>query len=172
MTGRDYAGEMRAIIDAETGEGIYYTASVAEHIVAKLEQTDPELLTGWLTQQAQTLVAKAINQRDASVRAYARAHGARVQFGRDAASGDPERIRGWLDVRYTMADGSRKRLAEMTVDDLMFVADTYLKRAAAYSLRYNFLTVLIDSMSEKDTVGKVHDNESLDRAWHSLLGGD
>lgn len=38
---RDYAADMRAVIDAETAAGDYESTVVAAHIVQKLRETDP-----------------------------------------------------------------------------------------------------------------------------------
>lgn len=64
---RDYVTEMRAVIDAEA-TGTYVPGTVAAHIVAKLRETDKDLLTGWLDAQAETFIRQAINNRDNSQR--------------------------------------------------------------------------------------------------------
>lgn len=171
MTQRDFVGEIRAIIDAETAEGPYYVSSTAERIVAKLFATDRELLEGWLRSQAEAVMRDAINRRNASVRSHARDFGARSVFAEDAKSGDTRRMLGWLEAPFTIADGSKKTLGTMTKDDVLHVAEGYGKRAAANQLRSEFLRVLSAKMRTKSvTVSEVYDNETLDRIWHSMSG--
>jgi len=49
---RDYAAEMRAVIDSETSHGPYVSRQAAADIVEKLRANDPHLLDGWLSQPA------------------------------------------------------------------------------------------------------------------------
>lgn len=51
---RDFAAEMRAVIDAETSHGPYVSRQAAADIVEKLKANDPDLLGlvndgGWAT---------------------------------------------------------------------------------------------------------------------------
>lgn len=124
-TPHDYGAEMRAVIDQHTGDGGYIPRIAAGEIVAKLRATDPEILTGWLDEQAEHFVWQAINDRDRSRRAKA-AHAGKSAAFRDAAAqhaeGDPGALRAFLDSPYTVADGSRRPLAELRRDDLLHVA--------------------------------------------------
>lgn len=63
MSTRDFAAEMRAVIEAEAAGGPYVSAVVAAHIVDKLRATDPELLDGWLQAGAVQFLRHAISQR-------------------------------------------------------------------------------------------------------------
>lgn len=118
---RDYAAEMRAVIDAEA-TGTYVPTVVAAHIAEKLRQTDPELLSGWLDAQAEQILRHTINLRDCSQRTAARHSRSRSVFAEDAAAaeaGEPERLAGWLSTRFTVEDGSRKPLGEMAKEELL-----------------------------------------------------
>jgi hypothetical protein len=66
---RDYAAEMRAVIDAEA-TGTYVPGVIAAAIVEKLREVDADLLVGWLDFQAETFVRQAINNRDNSLLAH------------------------------------------------------------------------------------------------------
>lgn len=168
MTQRDFVGEVRALIDAETaGDAAYYVGSTAERIVAKLHATDPELLEGWLHAQAEAVMREAINRRNASVRNHARTWGARSVFAEDAKSGDPDKMIGWLDAPYTVGDGSKKALHAMTKEDVLFVSEGYGKRAASNKLRQEFLLAIANKM-RAGTVADNFDNAALDRLWHNL----
>src|SRR5882672_8876123 len=118
---RDYAAEMRALIDAETSHGPYVSRIIAREIVEKLEANDPDLLTGWLMEHAEQLIWGAINTRDRSARSSARTSGPRSAFADAAAeheAGSTEALGHWLGCRYVVEDGSRRVLAELTKADL------------------------------------------------------
>ena len=169
---RNYVAEMRAVIDSETASGPYISAVVAEHIVDKLRATDPELLQGWLDQQAVNFLRHAINLRDCSARSHARATAGRSVF-KDAAdaaeAGDPEALGSFLSVVHVIEDGSRVRLAEMRKPELLFVAETYDRRAAENALQAAFLGALARKVG-KGRVSDHFDEQKLNELWLSISG--
>jgi hypothetical protein len=168
---RDYAGEMRAVIDAEA-TGTYVPASVAADIATKLRATDPDLLSGWLDAQAETFIRQAINNRDNSQRTAARHSRPRSVFAADAAAaeaGEPERLTGWLGTRFTVEDGSRKPLAELAHDELLFVADAYEARATENKLTAAFAKAIARKV-RTGVVGDHFDDQQLSAMWDSLAG--
>lgn len=171
MSDRDYVTEMRAVIDAATQDAQYRAGDVARDIVEKLQVNDPDLLHGWLTAQAPSLIRDAIVQRDASHRSYVRHHGSRSVFAAAAAAhaaGDPDALVGWLGVRHVVSpDGTRKRLADMTADDLRFSADTYRQRVRENALAEAFLRHLAQRVGS-GTVADRYTDEQLDQIWTSL----
>jgi hypothetical protein len=169
---RDYATDMRAVIDAETGDGPYVSRTVAVQIVEKLTATDVDLLSGWLHFQAEQLLWQAINDRDRSTRAHARATASRSVF-RDASAahdaGDSTSLRGFLDVPYVVEDGSRVRLADLMAADLRFVAESYDTTARKNAMNATFMRALAKKVSK----GKVSDhftNEAIADLWRSISG--
>lgn len=170
---RDYVGEMRAVIDAETSHGPYVSAVVAEHIVEKLTATDPELLDGWLHAQAEFLIRHTINLRDCSVRSRARAVSGRSVFAAAAEqhdAGDSRALAGWLQVIHVVEDGTRKRLAEMTADDLAYVADDYGRRARENAMHEAFLRAVARRVAG-GRVGDHFTDDQLAEMWQSIAGG-
>lgn len=168
---RDFAVEMRAVIDAEA-TGTYVPGVVAAHIAAKLRQTDKDLLTGWLDAQAETFIRQAINNRDNSQRTAARHSRPRSVFAADAEAaeaGEPERLAGWLGTRFTIEDGSRKPLAEMSKDELLFASDTYAARANENRLTAAFLKAIARKVGAKKVADQFTD-EQLTTMWDSLSG--
>lgn len=142
---RDYAAEMRRVLDRATAEGPYVPRVVASEVVEKLRATDPELLDGWLQAQAEHFIWQAINDRDRAVRAVTRHRVGRQEFGSAVTArdqGDDAPLRRYLDMPYSVEDGSRKRLAALTRDDLQFVGATYRRRAAENALMEAFFTAL------------------------------
>lgn len=176
MSTRDYAADMRAVIDAETGGGPYVSRVIAAHIVEKLRATDSDLLSGWLDAHAEQLIWQAINDRDRSTRSHARATARRSVFaaaakahesGEAHESGDDVPLTHFLNVPYVVANGSRKRLADLDAADLTFVADAYDERARDNAMNAAFLRAL----SKKVGGGRVADQFSEDRLaelWRSI----
>ncbi len=142
---RDYAAEMRAVIDTETGHGPYVSRVVAREIVEKLQANDADLLNGWLFSQAEQLVWTAINGRDRSARAHARSTGSRSAFAAAADehdAGDSTSLGRFLGCRYVVEDGSRRPLADLTKADLTFVAESYEDRARQNAFEAAFFRAL------------------------------
>lgn len=170
MSERDYVAEMRAVMDAETGDGPYVAAVAAEHIVDKLRATDPDLLSGWLDVQAVPLINAAIRDRDRSVRAHARTAATRSVFrsaAEAAESGDTEALGQFLRTVYVVEDGSRVRLAEMRKPDLVFAADDYRERAQSNLLQEAFLRALAKKVGH-DRVSDHFDDAQLTALWQSI----
>lgn len=169
---RDFAAEMRTIIDAETAHGPYSSPVVAAHIVAKLRATDPDLLAGWLDAQAVNFIRHAINLRDCATRTHARLTAGRSVF-RSASdaheSGDSDALGGWLQVVHVVEGGTRKRLADMYAGDLDFAASEYAQRAAENALAESFLRALARKVGS-GTVKDHYSNEQLAAMWQSLAG--
>lgn len=169
MSERNYAAEMRAVIDAETGDGPYVSRVAAEHVVEKLRATDPDLLGGWLDAQAEHFVWQLINDRDRSTRSYARSAAKPRAFGEDAESGEPRRMVRWLNVPFSVEDGSRKRLAALTKTELLFVADAYDARAQENKLTAAFMRAIARKVGPA-TVADTYTDEQLAAMWSSLVG--
>src|SRR6185369_13165125 len=86
---RDYAGDMRKVIDEMTqGPEGYNSRAVAEQIVTKLLMSDTDLLHGWLEVHAIQLIRHAINMRDASQRTTARTRARSEDFRMAAAAAE------------------------------------------------------------------------------------
>ena len=171
---RDYAAEMRAIIDAETSHGPYISRVVAREIVEKLSTNDPELLNGWLLAQAEQLIWAAINTVDRSTRSRARATGSRSDFAAAAAEhgeGDSEKLSHWLVSRFVVADGTRRALATLTKDDLLFVAEKYEDRSKANAFEAVFMRTLARKVSD-GTVADHFTEEQIIELRRHLSGND
>lgn len=171
---RDYAAEMRALIDAEA-QGSYAAPVKAAEIVEKLRVTDPDLLRGWLNDQAVSFVREAINARDASVRTHNRITASRSVFRRAAEAaeaGDDEELRtNFLGEMYIVDGGSKMPLREMKATELVFAADDYSRRSDELALRAAFLRALAKKCGRR-SVGEVFDEEKLSRLWTSLGGAE
>lgn len=183
---RDFAAEMRAVIDAEA-TGTYVAPTVARRIVDKLRSNDPELLAGWLDSQAVNIVRDAVDRRDRSQRTTARYAAPRSTFAMEAkameqtnsgfasdgwAVDSPRERRAaqmgrWLSSRFTIADGSRKQLADMTEGDLLFAGDAYTERARDSLLTAAFLKAIARKVGDR-TVIDHYTEQQLAAMWDSL----
>lgn len=156
-TSRDYAGEMRQLIDQHTAEGGYIPGIVASELVAKLRATDPDLLAGWLDAQAEQFVREAIGRRDRSIRAHTRRVASAREFQAATEShqaGDDTALRKYLEIPFTVADGSRWALGKLTRDDLLYVQSDYQRRADENL----FYAALLGAIAKKVTTGRVEDH--------------
>lgn len=167
---RDYAAEMKSLIESATRSEPYTSVQVALDLVRKLEFSDPELLNGWLRGNAVSFLRQSINLRDSAQRLRAHNMASRSVFREHATAmeaGDPEPMAEFLAIRYVVADGNRVRLAQMRRSDLEFVADTYGKRAARNAMTETFLRLLSDKVGD----GQVEDyytDKQLSEMWSSL----
>lgn len=142
---RDFAGEMRAVIDTATARGPYTPPLAASEIVEKLRANDPDLLDGWLHAQAEHFVWQAINDRDRSRRSVLGRRAKSSVFrsaGEAHGAGDSSGLRPFLDAPYTIGDGTRRPLAVLRRDDLLFVAADYGRRESENSLKKAFMAAL------------------------------
>lgn len=171
-TDRDYCGDMRKVIDEATAEGPYSPPIVAGEIVEKLRANDPELLMGWLDEQADHFVWQAINDRDRSRRAVTVHRAKGKAFGAAAEAhkaGDSTTLRRFLDAPYTVEDGTRRPLADLNRDDLLFVANGYQARANENALKASFMTALAKKVG-KGVVADHFTEDQLSSMFESLGG--
>jgi len=169
---RDYAAEMRAVIDAEA-QGTYASPVVAQQIVDKLRATDPELLSGYLDAQAVQIIRHAINLRDCSVRTHNRVAATRSVFrsaAEAAEAGDEEPLRThFLAEVYLVEGGLKMPLREMRAAELTFAADDFARRASEHLMREAFLRALAKKCRTRP-VGEVFSEDKLAALWNSISG--
>ena len=139
---RDYIAEMDGRIAAATTGSGWVAAVVAQKMHDSLLESDPDLLDGWLHAMAVQMLRRVIGLKGSQERSAAK-RGARVRaFGaaasdfEDAADGkDRDEAAAVLLGMFSEAhvideDGTRKRAAEMTGPEHLFVAEnTYQKSA-------------------------------------------
>lgn len=156
-TERDYAAEMRAVIDEVTDTGPYIPAQAAAEVVEKLRANDPGLLAGWLDAQAEYFVRVVINKRDHSRRGVTN-HRAKAGVFATAAeaheSGDSEQLTRFLAAPFTVESGERRALGTLTHDDLLYVESDYRARANENLMRAAFF----EALAKKVRKGTVADH--------------
>lgn len=142
---RDFATDMRRLIDKErTGNGSYNASVMAHEIANRLLSEDRELLYGWLEAHAVPTIRAAIVAIDAASRSYARKDNVTSLFAeaaRQAEGGNQEPLRqGFLQAVYVInGENDRKALKDMTAQDVLFVAASYEDRAKSAMLEAAFL---------------------------------
>lgn len=159
MTGRDYCTEMRDTIDLATAAGGCIPGVVAGEITEKLRANDPDLLTGWLDTQAEQFIREAISARDRSIRAWTRHHASQREFAAAAeahSTGDGSALRRYryLDMPFSLADGSHQILGKLTKQDLLYVAGTYESRERENA----FYKSVMRALAKKVGKGAVEDH--------------
>lgn len=139
MTDRDYLAEMGERIRAATTGSGWVAAIVAEKLHAGLLENDPDLLDGWLHAMAvqalrqeiglRARVERTVTRRRAGARAFASAAGDAGQ------SGDPAPLLGLFRVTHVIdPQNTRKRAADMTGEEHLFVAENTYQRSAHEAL--------------------------------------
>lgn len=165
---RDYMGDMRRYVDAATdGSGPYHPRVVASDVITRMRVEDPELLNGWLHVGAEHFVWQMILDRDRSRRSHTRHASPRREFANasaSAAAGDYDPLRGFLNMPFSVEDGSRRRLRTLRGDDLRYVASNYQAIAHRNAMMSAFLTALARRIGD-DTVEDHFTEEQLDKMF-------
>lgn len=171
---RDYACEMRELVDTYRDRPEYNAASAAVEIYDWLIANDRELLIGFLEGGAVLSIRSVMTAADAATRAYARANGPASVFAEaanEAEKGNPGPLRqGFLDARYVVDEKySRKELRNMTSDDVLYVAQKYQDRARGAMREAQFLREIAKQIGNR-TVGAVFNNVQL-AELHGIISG-
>jgi hypothetical protein len=168
---RDWAAEIRALIEQFLAqENEYIAGIVAQKLVAKLRETDPDLLDGWLQAGAEDFMRKTIIARDSAMRTHNRTTANKMALGKAitaAETGDTGPLTEFLDSIYVGAGGTRKRLGNMTKDDLDYAADRYTIRAKQNQMAGAFLRALAAKVGN-DQVRDHFTEGQLVQMWNSL----
>lgn len=164
---RDFRAEMALILDEAVSARSYVVSVLAHDIVARLLASDPELLEGWLREQAHVLVRLMLLRRVAATKARPTKAG---RFARAVASyqnGEPEALHNWLSSVY-VADTklTRKRLGDMTTEEVLFAADAYRARGRTNLLQEALLRAVAKKMGNRPgTVAECLGNAEIDTLW-------
>lgn len=157
---RDYANDMRKLIDKlRTGGGSYNAGILAHEVAQRLLSEDRELLYGFLEAHAVHTIRTMIIASDAATRSYARHNGPASVFAdavKAAEEGDYKPLRvGFLQAIYVInIDNDRKALKDMTAEDVLFVAKSYDHRAKSALLEAAFFR----AVARKIGTGRVADS--------------
>lgn len=126
---RDYDQEFRQLIDSVIPTSEFVARLLAEDVVEKLRANDPGLLAGWLDLHAGDIIGDYVRSRCNSIRARSRTAIPRRAFAeaveRFTANNDPVVFDPFAAVYVVNNDNLRRRVADMTSADHLFVADRY-----------------------------------------------
>jgi hypothetical protein len=171
---RSFSAEMSQLIndrlEVETGSDVV-PAILAWDLVTQLRDSDPELLNGWLHENAKAFLADMLRRRISSLRSRARIHAGRSDFQRAVSkfnNGDNAALNSWTSVRYVVNDSNTQRLLlDMNGEDLNYAASRYSRSANAALLEEAFLRALAAKVGKK-TVGQVFTEDQIDRMYNSI----
>jgi hypothetical protein len=161
---RDYIQEMNgllvALIDAP---GDLICPVAARELVERLRRTDLDLLSGWLDACAETLVTDTLGGLNRRRRSSQNRNARAAQFGRDAANG----VFGAYRLRFEVADGGQRFLADMTGEDCAWAAARYLNGAEQLERRAVFFESLSAAIRQAQAarVAEVYTDEQLTQLW-------
>lgn len=169
MSERNYVAEMGERIEAATQGGGWIAAIVAQKLHAELAETDPDLLDGWLHAVAVDTLRMAIGTRSRVQRTVARRRAGSRVFGKAAAeaeeSGDATPLLGLFALDYVVdEDNTRKRAADMTGSEHLFVAENTYQRSANEAL---MLAAFHRAVAKK--VGKKRTSEVFTEAEYEAM---
>lgn len=134
MTDRDYVAEMNALCRAVLGESDSPLPIVAQDLVTRLGDNDQELLTGWLEARAADFLRDHLGHMMRSDRRVSRSQASRAlerprafeRAARAFEAGDASALGARFRAEYLIDDkGTRRRVADMTGPDHLFVATGY-----------------------------------------------
>lgn len=174
--GRDLATDIRKVVDEEIKvAGPTWTAAVvANRVVARLREEDPELLTKWLDMMAPEVIRKMVTEVSHVKRMEARRASANApnpvftSAVKRFEEGEEKALAAWLDTVYVVnTNNSRKKLRDMDQDDLKYAVNDYTARAKANAMQAAFLRALAEKVGAR-TVGEVYEDVELVRLWRSL----
>jgi len=141
---------MRTLIERSIPDDDFVMAMVAAQIVANLRVTDPDLLTGWLDELAESCMVSALRGYERAVRGKNR-HGA-LDFSEAASRFETGDTTNRFTERYVVDSlNTWKSLGEMTGSDHRFVADRYRDRAASNGLLAKFHEAVAKKVGSQKT---------------------
>ena len=134
---RDYIAEMSTLIEQATEGSDWIAAVVAAKLRARLAETDPDLLDGWLHAMAERMLTEVIGLHVRSERAKARSRAGSRAFreASDAAEDGDDSAIGLFAVLHVVDEkNTQKRAADMTGPEHLYVAEETYQRTANEAL--------------------------------------
>lgn len=173
ITGRNYAADMdKAIADA-IPEGDYAAGVVAQDLVNRLREEDPDLLFGFVMMHATKTVTDLIARRSNATRQLLRINAPRARFRKAAETfeqtGDATEL-SVFKVEFVVDDqDTRRRVGDLTAQDCNYVASCYEATAKRAAMEAAFHRAI----GKKVGLGRVRDVMDEDtylRLYKSITG--
>jgi len=150
---------LSALIDKALASDEVILSEVAASIVETMERDHPEELMAWLRSQAERLVRDEIGALMTSARSQAVSSSRAREFGDAIAADDVERV-GLFATWHVVAESNlRKRLADMTGAEHLFVAEAYEVSANTALMRAAFHRALSKKVGKKRTADVISEAE-------------
>ena len=169
---RDYNSDLDNLIEKHMAQGPYNSRVLAGDITNLLRTEQQVLLLGWLDQNAEHFIWQHINDIDRARRAKAAREARGHQFAEAAEefeqTGNKAVLSDFLGMRFTVENGTRKRLAELTADDLRHVETSYLRRADDQLMWAAFAKALHTKLEREG--GTVEDHYTEEQLKNMLAG--
>lgn len=170
---RDYAKEMRSIMESERANPDYTIATARDRIVEKLRDGDRDLWFGWLDLAGPGTVWEALDRIDRGHRHQTKQQALRGRFAEAAAghaAGDSTALLSFTAMPIRVGAGTMP-LGQLGASQLLAAKAGYDQRANSERMMSAFLGALLKKVGKR-TVGEVFPEEQLDRMWRSLVGTD
>ncbi|HEY9367594.1 hypothetical protein [Streptomyces sp.] len=166
---RDYIAEMNAAIADAMGEGDIVAPVVAEKLLAGLQETDPDLLDGWLHASAAQFLTMAIGSSDRRERTLVRRRASSRRFAEVAESGDVAALSTFAVRLVVDGDNTRRPIGQMTGSDHRFVAGEYGRSAKTARMLQSFHLAVAKKVGKRKTV-EVFSEEQYEQMYRSIVG--
>ena len=168
MTDRNYITEMDAQIrDAIDAETDWVPAVVARKLLAS---ADPDLVDGWLHAMAADFLTLIITRRERAHRSVERARAGSRVFAAAIEDGEEDALAAFSVTYAIDGHNTRRRVADMTGADHLFVAGSYQASANARLLLAEFHRQVAKQVKRKRTAD-VFTEAAYARLYHSIIGG-
>lgn len=170
---RDYASEMRSIMDSERANPDYTIATARDRIVEKLRESDRDLWFGWLDLAGPGTVWEALDKIDRNTRHLTKQQAVRARFAEAAqghAGGDSAALLKFTEMPIRVGAGTMP-LGKLAAAELSAAKAGYDQRANSARMMGAFLGALLKKVGKR-TVEEVFPEDQLDRMWRSLAGSD
>lgn len=168
MSDRDYQSDMLAAIRrAVPKRGGWVASSVADKLVASLEEKDNDLLRGWLAENSRSILTDYIG-RVMTHRPTQTVSAAKSAFNKALDSGSAQDMSRWLSTTYSVDNEfTRKRLGEMTKDDCLFVSSGYEQRAKDNK----FEAIFFEALARRTPKGKIVEDVLSEKQIENIREG-
>lgn len=166
---RDYAAEMRAIMDRERTAPFYTITEARDRIVKDLRANDRELWLGWLDIAGPSMVWEVLDKIDRDIRRVTKAQAERHRFAEaadDHERGDSSALLEFMDMPIRIGAGMMP-LGKLHAAELLAAKSGYDQRAQAERMMGAFLGALLKKVGSS-AVGEVFSEQQLVRMWKSL----
>lgn len=173
-TNRDYRTEFQTFVDARLPKGDFVLAVFAAELVEEMLKKNPDVLFGWLEENATLFVTQYLGDQQRADRNRHAVEAPRAAFKSAAdrfTAGDKkalDEIRTF-DKRFVVNEKMlRRRLGDMTSADHYYVAGEHTKREASARFEAAFHRVVAKLIPDGQTTSEVMTEQEFERLRDSI----